>query len=210
MASAALEAFEAQLGSVSQLIQIHQKLQTGPGRRHEQDAIHRAGVVITVAAWQAYIEKVLEEGLHAIENDINDPATAAPNWAKHSFRMRHASLTSTIKKFNTPNAVNVRDLLVEALDFNPWQDWEWRNRRRQWNAKEVRLRTDIWVRVRHSVAHGFPLPSDVVWLQAPGGRPRLTLGLLRECRDHFTHLATKTDAAFARHLERHHNLQQAW
>jgi hypothetical protein len=51
------------LGSVDQLIIIHGKLQQGRGRRHEQDAIHRAGVVLTVAAWQAYIEKVLTEAL---------------------------------------------------------------------------------------------------------------------------------------------------
>lgn len=49
--------FMEQLGLVDQLITIHGKLQTGRGRRHEQDALHRAGVVLTVAAWQAYVEK---------------------------------------------------------------------------------------------------------------------------------------------------------
>jgi hypothetical protein len=75
--SAAFESFKGQLELVDQLISIQGKLQTGPGRRHEQGAIHRAGVVLVVAAWQAYVEKVLGEGLDAIAADFKNPAAPA-------------------------------------------------------------------------------------------------------------------------------------
>lgn len=210
MPSNSMAAFNDQLEPVNQLVAIHGKLQTGRGRRHEHDAIHRAGVVMTVAAWQAYIEKVLVEGLDAIAADIDNHAAPAPNWAKHTYKMRRASLLTAIKRFNTPNDVNVRDLFLEALDFSPWPSWCWRSGPRQWSVEEVRSRTNTWVLVRHSVAHGFPLPGNVPWLQDNHCRARLTLGLLKECRRHFTHLVNQTDRSFSAHLVDHHGLAAPW
>ena len=43
MPSNAHKQFTELMGYVDQLIGIHGKLQQGKGRRHEQDAIHRAG-----------------------------------------------------------------------------------------------------------------------------------------------------------------------
>ena len=127
--SAALTKFSEQLLLVDQLISIHGKLQTGRGRRHEQDALHRAGVVLTVAAWQAYNEKVLIEAVDAIAANLSDPATPAPSWALQTFNMRRAQVASVVKKFNTPDDVKVRDLFLQSLGFNPWPSWEWRQGR---------------------------------------------------------------------------------
>lgn len=69
MPSNAQTQFINQIGYVDQLIAIHRKLQTGKGRRHEQDALHRAGVVMIVAAWESYIEKLVMEALDAIEQN---------------------------------------------------------------------------------------------------------------------------------------------
>jgi hypothetical protein len=125
---------------------------------------------MTVAAWQAYVQKVLIEGLEAISMEIHAPAVGAPRWAVHTFQMRRAAIQNNIKKFNTPDDVKVRDLFVEALNFNPWQAWEWNHTRRHWDSAEVRRRTNTWVLVRHSVAHGFDLPADVAWLQDDNGK----------------------------------------
>jgi len=208
--SKAFDDFQIQLGLVDQLITIHGKLQNGQGRRYEQDSIHRAGVVLSVASWQAYVAHVLVEGLDKIEEDLLDPVTASPQWAIHAFQGRRAVILGAVKRFNTPDDVRVRDLFHDSLGFNPWPSWEWRNRRRQWDEGEMRRRTNSWVLIRHSVAHGFNLPTDIQWLQDVHGRPRLTLHLLRECKNHFTHLARITDNAFELHLRNHHNLPQPW
>lgn len=168
---------------------------------------------MTVAAWQAYVEKVIVEALDAIAADLNAPAGGAaqpPSWAVHTFQMRRAAITNAVKKFNTPDDVKVRDLFQDALGFNPWSSWEWRQGPRQWDANEVRRRTNTWVLVRHSVAHGFPLPNDVAWMQGDNGNARLTLGLLEECKAHFTHLVACTDAAFSAHLAANHGLVAVW
>ncbi len=208
--SVALTKFTEQLLLVDQLISIHGKLQSGRGRRHEQDALHRAGVVLTVAAWQAYNEKVLLEGVGAIATNLQNPAAPAPSWAIQTFNLRRAQINSNVKKFNTPNDTNVRDLFRDTLGFNPWPSWEWRQGRRQWDVAEVRGRTNTWVLVRHAIAHGFDLPNNVPWLRGDNGDARLTLGLLKECRSHFIHLTSKIDAAFSDHLVADHNLPRPW
>jgi hypothetical protein len=52
MPSNAYIQFIAQIGFVDQHIAIHGKPQTIQGLRYEQDTIHRAGVVMTVAVWK--------------------------------------------------------------------------------------------------------------------------------------------------------------
>jgi hypothetical protein len=208
--SNSLAAFTNQLGLVDQLITIHGRLQRGRGRRHQLDALHRAGVVLTVAAWQAYVEKVLAEGVAAIAADMANPAAPAPAWALHTFQMRRAAVLNLIKKFNTPDDTRVRDLFQDCLGFNPWLSWGWVQGRRNWTSKEVRERTNGWVRVRHSIAHGFDLPADLAWLRVAAGPPRLTLNLLQECRRHFVHLASQTDFAFADFLVASHALTRPW
>ncbi|MEZ2222229.1 HEPN domain-containing protein [Rhizobium sp. RCC_161_2] len=185
-------------------------MQNGRGRRHEQDALHRAGVVLTIAAWQAYIEKLVGEALDIIDGEMRSPQLDSPQWAIHTFQLRRTAILNAVKKFNTPDDDKVRDLLLEAFGFNRWASWEWRVGPRQGTVAETRRRTNTWVLVRHSIAHGFNLPSDIDWLQGGNGQARLTLGLLMECRKHFVFLAAKTDAAFAAHLTAAHSIASPW
>ena len=215
MPSNAQQDFELLAGFVDQLIAIHGKLQQGQGRRHEQDAIHRSGVVMMVAAWESYIERVVLEALDLMEADICGsigglPAQLAPAWARHAFALRKAEIAQMVKKFNTPNAVNVRDLLERSLEFSPWSHWGWRTGPRQWNDREMRKRLDAWILIRHSVAHGFPFPNNVDWLKDARGRPRLTLSLLRECRKFFKHLVAQTDHSLSANLSAHHGISSPW
>src|SRR5690606_8820587 len=127
MPSASIAELEAILGSVEQLIAINEQLRQGRGRRYEQDALHRAGVVLTVAAWQAYVEKVLAEGLQLIEGQITGAVigVAPPTWAVSGFLVRKAAIKKGIADLNTPNSENVRRLFKESLDFDPRPDWTW-------------------------------------------------------------------------------------
>jgi len=214
MPSNAHAQFITQLEFVSQLIAIHGKLQTGKGRRYEQDAIHRAGVVMTVAAWESYIEEVVMEALDALERNagiaVGTGATVVPAWARHAYSLRRAEIAENVKKFNTPNDVKVRDLLLGALEFNPWPDWHWHSGPRQWNERDMRDRLNDWLQVRHSVAHGSALPANISWLQDSQNRPRLTLQLLKECKKFFEYVATQTDVGFRRWLVNHHGVPTPW
>ena len=212
MPSQSFQSFLKQLEAVDQLIAIHGKMQAGKGRRHQQDALHKAGVVMTVAAWQAYIEKIVPEALSVIEADLADPAAVppAPNWARHSFSLRRAAIEIQLKKFNTPNVANVRDLLDGSFGFKPWPYWVWHKGPRQWDEKKTRKRTEDWVTVRHTIAHGYALPNDLNFLQGDNGDVRLTLGLLKECLKHFKHVALKTDNALRDFLVNSYRIVAPW
>jgi hypothetical protein len=152
------------------------------------------------------------ESVTALEHSAGVQAGAVqpvPAWARHAFALRRAEIQVSVKKFNTPNAANVRDLCLGALEFNPWLHWDWHAGPRQWDGKRMRERLDGWLRVRHSVAHGAALPNDIDELLGPNGQARLTLGALRECKRFFEHIARQTDAALALHLVQHHGIAAA-
>ena len=202
MRSNSYEEFESLLETVDQLITIHGRLQQGRGRRHQQDAIHRAGVVLTVAAWQTYVEKVILEGFSRVRDQATAPVGGVlpPPWAVSGIGLRGAVIKKSVSDFNTPNSENVQRILCEAFDFDPWPNWKWHAGPRKWNSNKVCKRTNEWIKIRHSIVHSVKLPEEYDWIKANNGSPRLTLVLLKDCRRHFQFLASVTDVAFWRHL----------
>lgn len=125
MPSAASRDFAELMSSVDQLIDIHARIQSGRGRRHRQEAIHRAGVVLTVAAWQSYIEKVAVEALSKIEVkiQIDDAGNPTPPWARASFKFRKPTVMKAVGDLNTPNSQNVVRLFEWSFGFDPRPHW---------------------------------------------------------------------------------------
>ncbi len=212
MPSQSQEQFAGQLELVNQLISVHGQVQQGRGRRHQQDAIHRAGVVMTVAAWQAYLEKISLEFIEVVENSLDHPADgiAPPDWAKLILQTRKTAAKQEIGRFNTPNCQNARSLLKNITGFDPWPIWEWHQGPRQWNGHDTRIRTDAWVRIRHTIAHGYELPADLDFLLGQNGQPRLTLNLLQECVKHFKHLVRLSDQGVSTFLADTHAIDTGW
>lgn len=212
MPSQSQEQFAGQLELVNQLISVHGQVQQGRGRRHQQDAIHRAGVVMTVAAWQAYLEKISLEFIEVVENSLDHPADgiAPPDWAKLILQTRKTAAKQEIGRFNTPNCQNARSLLKNITGFDPWPIWEWHQGPRQWNGHDTRIRTDAWVRIRHTIAHGYELPADLDFLLGQNGQPRLTLKLLQECVKHFKHLVRLSDQGVSTFLADTHAIDTGW
>jgi hypothetical protein len=210
MPSFAFRDFSELLASVDQLIAIHARIQTGRGRRHRQEAIHRAGVVLTVAAWQAYIEKVAIEALGKVEAQIavDEHGNPTPVWVRASFKFRKPAVSKTVGDLNTPNSQNVWRLFDWSFGFDPRPHWIWQSPRRTWNTQEFSDRTDEWLRIRHSIAHGNNLPGNLPWIKNAAGTPRLTLNLLKECQRHFRELARRTDLAFIRFLRRQYGVRR--
>jgi hypothetical protein len=208
MPSTASRDFAELMASVDQLIAIHARIQSGRGRRHRQEAIHRAGVVLTVAAWQAYVEKIALEALAKIEAKIqvDDDGSPTPPWARASFKFRKPAVTKSVGDLNTPNSQNVVRLFDWSFGFDPRRYWVWDSPRRQWDSAKFCNRTDEWLRIRHSIAHGNSLPDNMGWIKNASGTARLNLTLLRECQRHFRELVRRTDTAFIKFLKREYKV----
>jgi hypothetical protein len=201
--------FSELLGSVDQLIEIHARIQTGRGRRHRQEAIHRAGVVLIVAAWQSYVEKVAKEALGKVEAQVSvdQDGRPTPVWVRSTYKIREPAILKAIGDLNTPNSQNVWRLFQNSFGFDPRPSWVWQSPRRNWNTRQFSAYTDDWLRIRHSIAHGNDLPDNLQWIRGPAG-PRLTLSLLKECKRHFTELARRTDQSFIRFLRRQYGIRR--
>ncbi|MEH2169888.1 MAG: hypothetical protein V7K41_25205 [Nostoc sp.] len=83
----------------------------------------------------------------------------------------------SLKQFNTPNADNSRNLLFQYTGYDPINDWVWS--KRSMNALVTRQMLNDILQVRHSFAHGFPIPA-FSWTQTPTGKVRLTAKAIKD------------------------------
>jgi hypothetical protein len=164
---------------------------------------------LIVAAWQAYIEKLSLETLDLIEQSIVNRRKPAPAWIRSAFYFRSPAVRQSIGALNTPNSENVVKLLEFSFGLNPKSYWTWTGRR-TWSAQEFCNRTNEWLRIRHTIAHGNGLPDNLTWLKNDSGTARLNLNLLKEAKRHFEKLASLTDKAMCDHLNNQYAVKCRW
>src|SRR5690348_4333777 len=83
------------------LIDIHKELNREAGLRVREMSLNRAVVVLTVAAWQAYVQDLVTETLKVFEIPPGDHARAV-------YVAVRADVLSAADKFSTPNSDNTR------------------------------------------------------------------------------------------------------
>ena len=95
------------LRDATELDTIHTQLRTGlPGRQYGLASLNRAAVVISVSAWESYVEELMRESLQA----LRPLAPPMGNWPALS-----AFILGELGRFNTPNAQNVANLINRCL-----------------------------------------------------------------------------------------------
>lgn len=166
----------------------------------EKQIFYQASLAAEVAAWQTYVADLLE-----IFFGVTTDPTIAKYSAIHLIARGNAQIA--LKRFNTPNWENARDLLARYTGYDPAPEWIWqtRNRSGQW----VKERLNQILQVRHSFAHGHALPA-YPWTQDAMGRPRLTISALNENEALFANLVRKTDTGMRQFLQQGYGLNRPW
>ncbi|QEH31882.1 hypothetical protein OJF2_03490 [Aquisphaera giovannonii] len=175
------------LGDAGELDTIHYQLRTGlPGRQYGLASLNRAAVVISVSAWESYIEELMRESLQALRPAV----PPLGNWPALS-----AFIRGEVGRFNTPNAQNVANLMNRCLGLPDVRaSWGWRNCTSTQAADLLNRALDL----RHQIAHGVN-PRPVIHNHYSNWLP----GFIRR-------LARCTDDAVRNHLVATHAVSSPW
>ncbi len=168
--------------------------------RDEVQILFGASLVACVATWDTYIKDLVNDFF----NESADPLTPRFH-AVHSIAKEQA--LDRLKRFNTPNFENTRNLLVQCTGFDPYTLWQWPVR--HMNVQMVQQRLNEVLQVRHSFAHGFAMPA-YSWTRSPTGRIRLTGKDLQVNEAFFRHLVQVTDHGMKTHLSSIFSAATTW
>lgn len=167
---------------------------------HKATCLH-AALAMLVAAWEAYLERLVLE----VQREIADAS-----------QMRFSAVLSLltlitdkeVKRFNTPNADNSRDLLYTHTGYDPINDWQWPAG--GLTGIQARERLNEILRIRHSFAHGFPIPTNIGWVRDRNRAGILNVATLRLVERFLAHLVDVTDAGIERHLSSAFSFTPSW
>ena len=170
-----------------ELDDVHTQLRTGnPGRQYGLASLNRAAVVMSVSAWESYIEELLREAIRALQ-----PAIAPLGvWPA-----LNAYAQGQLGRFHTPNQVNVERLFRDCLGLaNVQHSWNWQN----CNSVQAAQRLTDAMTLRHQIAHGV------------NPRPIIHNYYAAQLPDFFRRLARCTDEAVRNHLVSVHGVVTPW
>lgn len=167
----------------------------------DRETLLHAALASSVGAWEAYLEGLCHDYMTEMADPLN-------SMYSHMSSTVWALASPLIKRFNTPNYDNSRALLVNVTGLDPINFWSWPNGP-QGSAIQAKSRLDEILQVRHSFAHGFPVPN-LAWTVSASGGTRLTAGATRDAFSLFGKLVTTTDREMAAHIKRLRGRQPRW
>lgn len=125
--SNSLQRLENRLGDADRLIQIHQEC-TGPdrGRRYGYDVLNRSAVVLSVAAWESFVEDLLSASVRKLSRRWRD-AQEVPIGVKNALLFHVHEQHQMAKPSETTKAAIWR-----------FTDQGWRTEYLQWALAKIR------------------------------------------------------------------------
>jgi len=161
---------------------------------------YHSALALLVAAWEAYIENLTRVFISEIADPLNIKYLNIHN-------ILSDRLEDYLKRFNTPSFENSRNLLVNYTGYDPIGDWVWTARRM--NAVATRERLNEILKVRHSFAHGFSIPS-FSWTQSPSGQVRLTASAIDDVNAFLRFIVKATDNGMKKYIRNHFGINTGW
>jgi hypothetical protein len=170
-----------------ELDDIHSQFATGSaGRQYGLASLNRAAVIMSVSAWESYVEELMREAVQALR-------PAAP--PLDPWPALHAHVTGLLANFNTPSHANVERLIRNCLGLADVQlSWAWQNCT---SAQAIGRLADA-MNYRHQIAHGV------------NPRPIIHNSYSSRLPEFFRRLARCTDGAVRNHLRQVHGVASPW
>lgn len=149
-------------------------------------ALNRAAIVMSISAWEAYVEELVRESLQALHHPVPNPGLA---------QALNALLEDDLGRFNTPSSGNVQSLLRQTIGVPDIRlSWFWPMMTRAQAAAALAQALNL----RHQIAHGVH-PRPIVHNHYTSQLP-----------DFFRRLGRRTDTAVRNRLVNHHGIAAPW
>lgn len=201
--------FISNVKEVDRLSEIHAAVtKKGPGRKHNVEVLHKSGIVLLIACWEAYVEDLATNGLSALIDRASSHTKIPPEvleriagklqgmkawdlagdgWRRACRNHLKEVLARTTGALNTPRAAQVDELFEKALGIKALSSsWTWQGR----TARSSQKSLDDLVTLRGSIAHRVTAARSV-------GKADV-----EEARELISRLAVKSHNAVNKHLDR--------
>lgn len=189
MPSLAFARFQTSVTAARDLRAVVKDARIRPVSQEQKTRFLHAALATYVAGWDSYLNQVTTEFVQKIANP-GDTVYAS----LHSLVV--PIIEQKLKKFNTANWENSREILINCTGYDPISDWTWR--KAQFNRQQSQEFLNGILKVRHSFAHGFAIPT-FTWTQTPTGRIQLNDHALLRIERFFMHLVSATDKGLLAH-----------
>jgi hypothetical protein len=178
---------EQLLLDAEELDDAHTELRTGnPGRQYGLASLNRAIVIMSVSAWESYVEELMRESVLV----LRPPGPILGTWPA-----LNAYVAGLLGNFNTPNSTNVERLIRNSLGLvDVHLLWAWQN----CTSPQAVQRLAEAMTYRHQIAHGVN-PRPIIHNHYASRLPAF-----------FRRLARCTDSAVRNHLINVHGLAPPW
>ncbi len=199
MSSAALVKFNGSLIGAHVLLSFNDSPSSAcADQQVTNQSLLSAAVAQAVGCWEGYLEWVLREFVSKTRVHTHRNA-----WTL--VVQFEALVDKMASSLNTPNWDKSRTLILEITGMDPYSSWVWSPTCA--NPTDTKNFFDGILNVRHSFAHGFPVPADVPGVTTPGylDSPYVTSAI--ECLCFF---ASKTDELLEHELTHRHGCRSGW
>jgi len=157
-----------------------------------------SAVASAVGSWEGFLEDVIKEFVAKTRVFAN--SRAWPLIAQFEIMVAKAA-----SDLNTPSWDKARDILHRVTGVDPYASWIWTSKfATQTDTKEF---FDGLMVVRHSFAHGFPVPLNIPALSGSG---HLTATYVAEVLDCLKFFALTTDGLLEHELKHKHGSPTGW
>ncbi|BAJ01317.1 HEPN domain-containing protein [Shewanella violacea] len=138
--SKAKDNFENAIQDSERILQAYDQLNQIEGREREPEELKRAALIMTLTAWETYVEDIIEERLTADLRTLEGSKVA-------SF------ITSTLERelryFHTPNSKNTKGMFERYLHLDVTEAWTWIDG----DAEQVKSKLNQWIKKRGEAVH---------------------------------------------------------
>jgi hypothetical protein len=199
MKSASLAKFEGSMIGSKILAGFYDSVSTiSPNQEFTSQCLFRSAVACAVGCWEGYIESALKEFVSKTRLQTHRKA-----W---TLIVQFESLVDKLAAdFNTPNWDKSRELILSVTGMDPYSSWVWRPYYA--NANDTKTFFNGILQVRHSFAHGFPVPHDIPGLSVAGKLDTTYVNDAIACLEFF---AQQIDALLEHELKHRHGCNTGW